>query len=50
MYILAVVIMRGVRSAQGHMTTGHSVETQEFLTKGANALSSYALTCVALRI
>ena len=30
------------------MTTGHSVETQEFLTKEPIALSSYALTCVAL--
>ena len=30
------------------MTTGHSVEAQEFLTEGAYALSSYALTYVAL--
>ena len=30
------------------MMTGHSVETQDFLTKRAYALSSYALTCVAL--
>ena len=30
------------------MTTAHRVETWEFLTKGAYALSSYALTCVAL--
>ena len=29
------------------MTTGHSVEAQEFLTDRAHALSSYALTYVA---
>ena len=29
------------------MTTGHSVETQKFLTKEPIALSSYALTSVA---
>ena len=28
------------------MTTGYSVETQDFLTKESIALSSYALTCV----
>ena len=33
---------------QGHMTTGRSVETWGFLTKEPLALSSYALTCVAL--
>ena len=32
----------------GHMTTGHSVEAWTFLTKGAYALSSHALTCAAL--
>ena len=32
------------------MTTGHSVETQEFPIKEPNyALSSYALTCAALK-
>ena len=31
------------------MTTGHSVETWEFFTKEPIALSSYALTCVALK-
>ena len=31
------------------MTTGHSVETLEFLTTKTYALSSYALTCAALR-
>ena len=33
----------------GHMTTGHSVETQENLYKRAHALSSHALTYVALK-
>ena len=33
---------------QGHMTTGHSVETQEFITTKPIALSSY--TYVALRL
>ena len=33
-----------------HMTTGRSVETQEFLTKEPIALSSYALTRVALTL
>ena len=33
----------------GHGKTGHSAETCEFPTKRANALSSYALTCVELR-
>ena len=34
---------------QGHRTTGHSLETLEFLTKRACALSAYALTCAALK-
>ena len=32
----------------GHVTTGRSVDTEEFLTKERIALSSYALTYVAL--
>ena len=41
-----------VRSAQvrAYDDTGHSVETWEILTERAYALSSYALTYVALRM
>ena len=35
-------------TSQGNKTTGRSVETSEFLTQRAYALSSYALTCAAL--
>ena len=36
-------------TSKGIMTTGHSVETWECLTERAYALSSYALTYVALK-
>ena len=37
-----------IESAQGHMMTGHSVETYGFLTERPYALSPFALTCAAL--
>ena len=35
---------------QGHVTTGHNVETQDFLAERAYALPSYALPYVALNV
>ena len=37
--------LRGAQ-VRAYMTTGHSVETQEFLTEKAYAMSANALTCV----